>query len=152
MIIDGVWKVGMIPPITRLAFQALAGTVRAFGRVVSGPASPAVSPLSGECPDRVDRPHLRTMPSADFCHAVGAPRGSPSHESVTRNRPPEVSSTAFPTHPPDLPSRLLMAMDFAVIRPLVPALGLISGFCSSGREFAPRFLQTPPRGDALALR
>src|SRR3982751_3627191 len=29
---------------------------------------------------------------------------------------------------------------------------LISGFCSSGRGFAPRFLQTPPRGDALALR
>src|SRR4051812_5150227 len=29
---------------------------------------------------------------------------------------------------------------------------LLSGFCSSGRGFAPRFLQTPPRGDALALR
>src|SRR4051812_37938028 len=29
---------------------------------------------------------------------------------------------------------------------------LVSGFCSSGRGFAPRFLQTPPRGDALALR
>ena len=29
---------------------------------------------------------------------------------------------------------------------------LISDFCSSGRGFAPRFLQTPPRGDALALR
>jgi integrase len=31
-------------------------------------------------------------------------------------------------------------------------VGLISGFCSSGRGFDPRFLQTPPRGDALALR
>lgn len=31
-------------------------------------------------------------------------------------------------------------------------VGLTSGFCSSGRGFAPRFLQTPPRGDALALR
>ena len=29
---------------------------------------------------------------------------------------------------------------------------LVSGFCSSGRGFAPRFLQTSPRGDALALR
>src|SRR3954468_23492538 len=29
---------------------------------------------------------------------------------------------------------------------------LISGFCSSGRDFAPRFLQTVPRGSALALR
>ncbi len=29
---------------------------------------------------------------------------------------------------------------------------LISGFCSSGRDFVPRFLQTSPRDDALALR
>src|SRR4051795_12031808 len=29
---------------------------------------------------------------------------------------------------------------------------LVSGFCSSGRDFAPRFLQTVPRGPALALR
>src|SRR4051794_33792259 len=28
---------------------------------------------------------------------------------------------------------------------------LISGFCSSGRDFVPRFLQTVPRGSALAL-
>jgi hypothetical protein len=36
-------------------------------------------------------------------------------------RSPEVSLTAFATHPPDLPPRLLMAMDFAVIGPLVQA-------------------------------
>ena len=30
-------------------------TVWAFVRDVPGPASPAVSPLSGECPNRVDR-------------------------------------------------------------------------------------------------
>jgi len=29
---------------------------------------------------------------------------------------------------------------------------LISGFCSSGRDFAPRFLQPVPRGSALAFR
>ena len=34
---------------------------------------------------------------------------------------PEVSLTAIATRPPDLPPRLLMAMDFAVIRPLVQA-------------------------------
>src|SRR4051794_30294943 len=28
---------------------------------------------------------------------------------------------------------------------------LISGFCSSGRDFVPRFLRTVPRGSALAL-
>src|SRR5215831_18313844 len=29
---------------------------------------------------------------------------------------------------------------------------LVSDFCSSGRGFAPHFLQTPPRDDALVLR
>ena len=38
-----------------------------------------------------------------------------------------------------------MDMDFAVSRPLVLRLRLISGFCPSTRTFAPRFLQTPPR-------
>ena len=38
-----------------------------------------------------------------------------------------------------------MDMDFAVSRPLVQRLRLISGFCPSTRTFAPRFLQTPPR-------
>src|ERR1700674_4599559 len=67
-------------------------------------------------------------------------------------RSPEVSLPAFPTHPPDLPPRLLMVTDFAIKRSLVQALGLISDFCSSGRRFAPRFLQTLPHGNALALR
>ena len=42
-------------------------------------------------------------------------------------------------------------MDFVVGCPLVQTHGLISGSCSSGRRFASGFLQTPPRGDALAL-
>ncbi len=43
--------------------------------------------------------------------------------------------------------------DFGVACPLVPSVPhLISGSCSSPRTFAPRFLQTPPHGDALALR
>ncbi len=42
--------------------------------------------------------------------------------------------------------------DFAVTCPLVPSASrLISGFCSSPRSFGLGFLQTPPRGDALAL-
>src|SRR5881392_454307 len=32
------------------------------------------------------------------------------------------------------------------------AVGLKSGSCPSARIFAPRFLQTPPHDDALALR
>jgi hypothetical protein len=42
--------------------------------------------------------------------------------------------------------------DFTVACPLVPTVPhLVSGSCPSPRTFAPRFLQTPPRGDALAL-
>jgi hypothetical protein len=43
-----------------------------------------------------------TMPSADFCGAVGAPCGALSPVAGTSRRSPEVSSTAFVTHPPDL--------------------------------------------------
>lgn len=38
-----------------------------------------------------------------------------------QRRPPEVSLTAFTTHPPDLPPHLLMAMDFAITCSLVQA-------------------------------
>jgi hypothetical protein len=42
--------------------------------------------------------------------------------------------------------------DFAGPCPLAPAVPhLLSGSCPSPHTFAPRFLQTPPRGDALAL-
>jgi formate dehydrogenase alpha subunit len=40
----------------------------------------------------------------------------------------------------------------ATIAPSSDQTCLLSGFCSSGHGFAPRFLQTPPRDDALALR
>jgi len=41
---------------------------------------------------------------------------------------------------------------FAVTCPLAPdASRLISDFCSSPRSFGFSFLQTPPRGDALAV-
>ena len=43
-----------------------------------------------------------TMPSADFCGAVRAPHGVLSPVAGTSRRSPEVSSTAFATHPPDL--------------------------------------------------
>ena len=95
---------------------------------------------------------LPTSPSADFCTAFGMPRDTPqSHDSRTRCRSPEVSLTAFPTRPPDLPSRLLMVMDFAVIRPLVPA-GEASYLVSVRQvvallraSFRPRLATTPLR-------
>jgi len=45
-----------------------------------------------------------------------------------------------------------MDMDFTIIRSLVPRSRLLSGFCSSARALARRFLRTSFRIDALALR
>src|SRR5438270_5988253 len=79
-----------------------------------------------------------TMPSADFCAGVREPRDPLSPVAGTRRRPPEVISTAFTAHPPDLQPRPLMDEDFAVSRPLVrPGLPHIrflfvrSRFCST---------------------
>lgn len=112
----------------------------------------AISALSGQCPDRAGRQLMPNMPSADFCAAIRSPHGSLSPESRTRRRPPEVSSTAFPAPLPGLQPWPLMDMDFAISCPLVRPRLPLSGFCSSGRGFAPRFLQTLSRDNALASR
>ena len=91
------------------------------------------------------------MASADFCRGIGTPCGFPSHHSVTHGRSPKVSLTAFDARPPNLRFAPLMDTDFAVRCRLVRRLRLISGSCPSARASAPRFLQTPPRDDALAL-
>src|SRR5215470_10454600 len=67
---------------------------------------------------------------------------------ATRSRSPGVSSAAFRAQSPNLRFAPLMDMDFAVSCPLVRHSRLVSGFCPSIRTFAPRFLQTPPRGDS----
>ena len=95
---------------------------------------------------------VSTMPSADFCSRVRAPCDTLSHAFVTTNRPPEVISTAFRAPPPNLRSASLMEMGFAITGPLAQRSRLLFGFCSSARTFAPRFLPTPPRSDASALR
>src|SRR5512135_2889215 len=48
-----------------------------------------------------------TMPSADSCAGVRVPHGPLSLVAGTRHRSPEVSSTAFTAHPPDLQPRAL---------------------------------------------
>src|SRR3954447_22630878 len=48
-----------------------------------------------------------TMPSADFCVGVKGPCGPLSLVAETRRRSPEVSSTAFTAHLPDLQPRAL---------------------------------------------
>ncbi|HWN10106.1 MAG TPA: hypothetical protein VNO50_12715, partial [Pyrinomonadaceae bacterium] len=94
-------------PLCAHELRVLLATPNRSGlqQVVTGPASPAVSPLSGECPNRVDRLPLPTLPSADFCAAIGLPHGFPQFQFGTQRRPPEVSSTAFTAHLPDLHPR-----------------------------------------------
>jgi hypothetical protein len=63
-----------------------------------GPFGPSTVSKPGR-PRRCTPP---TMPSADFCAAIGAPRGAPSPESRTRHRPPRLSLTTFAARSPDL--------------------------------------------------
>src|SRR3954463_10954010 len=84
-----------------------------------------------------------TLPSADFCAGVRVPHGPLSFVSETRRRPPEVSSTAFPAHPPDLHPRPLMDEDFAVsctlVRPGLPDIR----FLFRGAPFSSTLLSDP---------
>jgi hypothetical protein len=57
-----------------------------------------------------------TTSAADFCRPVRIDRSTPSPDSRTNGRSPEVSSTAFRTQPPNLQPVPLMDMGFAVIR------------------------------------
>src|SRR5437899_8216201 len=92
-----------------------------------------------------------TMPSADFCAAIGSSCDNLSPDFETQRRPPEVRPTAFTARPPDLPPRPLMTMDFAIgcslVRPGRPrypvfvhrAAALLHAF------FRPRLAVTPLR-------
>ena len=60
-----------------------------------GPSEPSKTDRGGRCTSP-------TTPSADFCTAVGAPRGAPSPKSRTRHRSPRLSLTTFVARPPDL--------------------------------------------------
>src|SRR6201998_4144734 len=90
------------------------------------------------------------MPSADFCPAVRLSDRftAPSVAQATQGRSPGVSSVAFCAQSPGLRFASLMDMDFAVSGPLVRRSRLVPGSCPSTRTFAPRFLQTSPRGDS----
>ena len=121
----------------RPSFPARLICCSAFRRWGASMASPTARP---------------TMPSADFCAAVRGPCGSLSSSHRDTAQTSRGKFDRLPRTPAGSTARPLMDMDFAVSGPLVRPGCLISGFCSSGRGFAPRFFQTPPRGDALALR
>src|SRR5580658_11088726 len=95
---------------------------------------------------------VSTTPAADFCRRIRMNHSTLSHASVTCRRSPAISSTAFHAQPPNLRFASLIDMGFATICPLARRSRLRSGSCTLARVFAPRFLKTPPHGDALALR
>src|SRR5256886_10570889 len=79
-----------------------------------------------------------TTPAADFCRTVRVNRSTLSHDSVTCNRSPEVSSTAFHAQPLDLPPVPLMGLGFALScslarhrRPPIQFLFIGSRVCSA---------------------
>ena len=97
-------------------------------------------------------PRAPTMPSTDFCGAVREDSSALSPlQGHTADLPGPPSSllgigACLIKHTP------LWMEDFAVPCQLVPSVPpLVSGACPSPRTFAPRCLQTPPRGDALAV-
>ena len=106
-----------------------------FFRMFSGGHSTSwffcrLSPMSRAAYSPLPLPSLRrtvwtfvrcrtTTSAADFCRPVRIDRSTPSPDSRTNGRSPEVSSTAFRTQPPNLQPVPLMDMDFAVISPLV---------------------------------
>src|SRR5438093_12821256 len=96
------------------------------------------------------------MPSADSCAVVTAHLWSVSPSglwpSVTPRRSPGVSPCTVDAQPLDLRLWSLMDMDFVLSCALVRPQRLVSSLCPSARTFASRFLQSSPRGDALALR
>jgi hypothetical protein len=127
-------------------------SVRAFHRARFGRATPGhFSPFGRVSRSSGPTPSPRTTPSADFSVAVRKPPGFLSPQG-TQPRSPGTNSTVFHTRPPDLRFAPLMDMDFATLCSLVRRSRLRSGSCTLARALAPRFLRTPPRGDALALR
>src|SRR5579863_9791759 len=92
-----------------------------------------------------------TMPSADFCAAIRSPCDDLSPESGTtaqtsRGKTDRLRRTPAGFTTPVLDDHGLR--DHLLARPTGQAS--LSGSCPSGRGFAPRFLQTPSRDDALA--
>ena len=115
--------------------------------------SDSLTALTSPMRNRPRRPGpLRSYLGAIFMRFRGPQALKDSLESETCNRSPAISSAAFGTRTPDLPPAPLMIQTSRSIARSSNTVGLKSGSCPSARVFGPRFLQTPPRGDALALR
>src|ERR1039458_6582534 len=89
------------------------------------------------CPLLTSPPRSRTLPSAQS-----------KNSDTSRGKTDRLRRTPAGFTTPVLDGRGLR--DQLLARPAGQAP--VSGSCPSGRGFAPRFLQTPPRDNALALR
>ena len=123
------WAMGTAGGSSR---QTLAGAEAAQRRKTGAPALP-LPPDDG------------AQPASDPTNTLspGLPR--------TRRRPPEARLTAFTAHPPDLPPRPLMAMDFAalcsLVRPGRPRIRFLSIRVAAllHASLRPRLATTPLR-------
>ncbi len=93
-----------------------------------------------------------TMASADFCHLF--PPVSRLVVLLFRKTRPQISRDKHSLFHP-VPARFTTSQSWESRVSLLSASsptahGLLSGSCSSGRGSRSGFLQTPPRGDALA--
>jgi hypothetical protein len=113
-----------------------------FGRM-AGSRSPHPNVLPTFRPS-ADRSAYIYLSSADFALRSGRPRTTSvsNPAQISRGKVDRLHRT-----PAGFTTPTLMAADFALARSSDRV-----GLDPSGRGFAPRFLQTPPRGDALALR
>ena len=101
--------------------------------------------------------YATTTPSADCCRAIRPPLDVLSHDSVTPNRSPAISPTAFHARPLDLPPLPLMDMGFPIVcsrarhpRPLHPVL-VHRPPCLLYASFRPHLTVTPLRFATLHL-
>ena len=107
---------------------------------LSLPFGPSPTRLSRHCPLR-----LATTASADF--SLRLLRRRPFRREA---RSPQVRLRTFPARPPDLRRLTPWSRELRGHLPARPARPrLVSGFCSSARGFAPRFLRTSPRVSPL---
>jgi len=112
---------------TRPLLYPLSGTVRAFSRQFG-----LLRPLLTSAPRSGDLT-VTPVPWDTTQISWGKPRSFP-------RTPAGFTAAAFDGYG---------LRDWLPARPATPAS--LSGCCSSGREFAPHFLQTVPRGSALVL-
>jgi len=116
-----------VPPARTLRASPVASVPKAssswvFDRLANARAPPysPFQPFGPSPPDcDPDCDPGATTPSADFRAAVARLAARSVRGSGHGRGSPEVRSSAFPAHPPDLPPRPSMTVDFAVIGPLV---------------------------------